>query len=315
MIRTFNAGSGSSPGNQTPLALDLPLAQNQNLLLLSAMRAGSETKPELGHLEAELRRMKEENDCLMQEIRMQQLGGKRNDMYPMMSQQHHGGETIGENKIGGHFGGLQLQTASASVDIAGNMGFPAAASTTATATDGAVMGIGGMTRMSSSMNTMMPNPIMADRKSDMNSNSSMTYTSSLSDAFASMAGISSGSCSSKATVSSDITQPISNLSNADEKSYAEDEEELQASEEPNWERRYRELIQYKFEHGHTRVPARWKRNPQLGRWVMTQRRQVSASKCVLVNVFILFDICTSYTLYIICTVHSIDTGPLKSLDS
>ena len=45
------------------------------------------------------------------------------------------------------------------------------------------------------------------------------------------------------------------------------------NEEPNWEERYSELKQFKHEHGHTRVQARYKPNPKLGRWVMTQRRQ------------------------------------------
>jgi hypothetical protein len=45
------------------------------------------------------------------------------------------------------------------------------------------------------------------------------------------------------------------------------------TEDPNWEDRYHELLRFKGEYGHTRVPARYKTNPQLGRWVMTQRRQ------------------------------------------
>jgi hypothetical protein len=45
------------------------------------------------------------------------------------------------------------------------------------------------------------------------------------------------------------------------------------TEDPNWEDRYHELLRFKGEYGHTRVPARYKTNPKLGRWVMTQRRQ------------------------------------------
>ena len=48
---------------------------------------------------------------------------------------------------------------------------------------------------------------------------------------------------------------------------------LETQEDPNWEERYSELLTFKSQHGHTRVPARYKPNPKLGRWVMTQRRQ------------------------------------------
>jgi len=46
-----------------------------------------------------------------------------------------------------------------------------------------------------------------------------------------------------------------------------------SQEDPNWEDRYFELQAFKREKGHCRVPARYKANPKLGRWVMTQRRQ------------------------------------------
>jgi hypothetical protein len=40
-----------------------------------------------------------------------------------------------------------------------------------------------------------------------------------------------------------------------------------------WKKRHAELKRYKDEHGHCRVPSRDKEHPELGRWVMTQRRQ------------------------------------------
>ena len=46
-----------------------------------------------------------------------------------------------------------------------------------------------------------------------------------------------------------------------------------SQEDPNWEDRYSELQEFKREKGHCRVPARYKANAKLGRWVMTQRRQ------------------------------------------
>jgi hypothetical protein len=39
-----------------------------------------------------------------------------------------------------------------------------------------------------------------------------------------------------------------------------------------WELRFEELCQYQREHGDCIVPARYHTNPQLGHWVMTQRR-------------------------------------------
>ena len=40
-----------------------------------------------------------------------------------------------------------------------------------------------------------------------------------------------------------------------------------------WEVRYDELKKYKAKYGDCNVPQRWKENPQLGRWVSTQRDQ------------------------------------------
>ncbi|KAL7438424.1 hypothetical protein ACHAXM_006314 [Skeletonema potamos] len=48
---------------------------------------------------------------------------------------------------------------------------------------------------------------------------------------------------------------------------------IDTNEDANWEERYRELQLFRAEHGHCRVPARYKKNLKLGRWVMTQRRQ------------------------------------------
>jgi len=43
--------------------------------------------------------------------------------------------------------------------------------------------------------------------------------------------------------------------------------------EAAWEERLKELVEYKNEHGHTLVPARYKDNPKLGKWVDKQRVQ------------------------------------------
>jgi len=46
-----------------------------------------------------------------------------------------------------------------------------------------------------------------------------------------------------------------------------------AQEDPGWEEQFFALKAYQRETGHCKVPARFKTNPKLGRWVMTQRRQ------------------------------------------
>jgi hypothetical protein len=46
----------------------------------------------------------------------------------------------------------------------------------------------------------------------------------------------------------------------------------------DWKKRYGELKRYKDAHGHCRVPSRDKGHPELGRWVMTQRRQYALLK-------------------------------------
>lgn len=41
-----------------------------------------------------------------------------------------------------------------------------------------------------------------------------------------------------------------------------------------WETRFRELVQYRDEHGHCDVPARWPPNLSLGHWVAAQRARM-----------------------------------------
>lgn len=45
------------------------------------------------------------------------------------------------------------------------------------------------------------------------------------------------------------------------------------AEDPGWEEQYKSLRAYHLQFGNCKVPARFKGNPKLGRWVMTQRRQ------------------------------------------
>mmetsp|Transcript_24571 Transcript_24571/g.51459 ORF Transcript_24571/g.51459 Transcript_24571/m.51459 type:complete len:502 (+) Transcript_24571:141-1646(+) len=44
-------------------------------------------------------------------------------------------------------------------------------------------------------------------------------------------------------------------------------------EDPGWEEQYKTLREYHLKFGNCKVPARYKANAKLGRWVMTQRRQ------------------------------------------
>ena len=39
----------------------------------------------------------------------------------------------------------------------------------------------------------------------------------------------------------------------------------------DWEVRFQQLVEYKRVHGDCNVPQRYKANPQLGTWVITQR--------------------------------------------
>lgn len=43
--------------------------------------------------------------------------------------------------------------------------------------------------------------------------------------------------------------------------------------EDRWEEFLERLLEFKFEFGHTAVPRRWKRDPQLASWVMRQVRR------------------------------------------
>jgi len=51
------------------------------------------------------------------------------------------------------------------------------------------------------------------------------------------------------------------------------QQEPSSQEDPGWEEQYKSLLAYHLKFGHCKVPARFKANPKLGRWVMTQRRQ------------------------------------------
>ena len=49
-------------------------------------------------------------------------------------------------------------------------------------------------------------------------------------------------------------------------------------DDPVWDEHFKALQRFRLVNGHTKVPARYKDNPKLGRWVMTQRRQMALSQ-------------------------------------
>lgn len=75
-----------------------------------------------------------------------------------------------------------------------------------------------------------------------------------------------------AIASSGPTTPIGPDTNSSALSLPRDN---QVVTDLGWEDQYAALKQYKLIHGHVKVPARYKENPKLGRWVMTQRRQMA----------------------------------------
>ena len=212
--------------------------------LAKLLKSNSALTDGADQMEGELRRMKEENENLIKMIQLQHLGQQRG--------------SDGANNNVGNLGAVQPD----SIGAAAGLGSSVAASATSGMHMNAAAMMGGMMGMNNSMNTFMPYSTMLGGMSDMtNLNNIMSLTNP--------------SMASSSLASNDIVQPTSKSSTST--SNEEPNNGVEESEQPNWEFRYRELLEYKAEFGHTRVPARWKPNPKLGRWVMTQRRQVSES--------------------------------------
>jgi hypothetical protein len=47
---------------------------------------------------------------------------------------------------------------------------------------------------------------------------------------------------------------------------------------PGWERQYQDLLYFRQQYGHCKVPQLWKQNPTLGNWVNLQRYNLSKNK-------------------------------------
>ena len=48
---------------------------------------------------------------------------------------------------------------------------------------------------------------------------------------------------------------------------------MKANSEDNWDASLAKVVNFKKEHGHCNVPCKWKRDPKMGNWVYTQRKQ------------------------------------------
>mmetsp|Transcript_3324 Transcript_3324/g.5566 ORF Transcript_3324/g.5566 Transcript_3324/m.5566 type:complete len:508 (-) Transcript_3324:32-1555(-) len=252
----------------------------------SAEGGGATSSSEREQMVAELRKMQAENEDLIRLIssrqqQQQQLGGSggsgggsggtNGSINPMMmmQQQHQkvGGE--GDNnhhhqlKSGGNSEGQSKSAAaggsSTALSPTGGMNMNSAA---------AVMG--GMMGMNNNINMMMmPYSTMMgggmNHHDMMNLNNMMPYST-----------MTHPSMSTNTTNNSNnmmLPPSKSTTSSNNNNNKAAQKITIETSEDPNWEERYHELQLFKSEHGHTRVPARYKSNPKLGRWVMTQRRQ------------------------------------------
>jgi hypothetical protein len=49
-------------------------------------------------------------------------------------------------------------------------------------------------------------------------------------------------------------------------------------DDPRWDLKFKALLKFRAEHGHCKVPARYKKDTKLGHWVMTQRHQYNNIK-------------------------------------
>lgn len=120
--------------------------------------------------------------------------------------------------------------------------------------------------MNNSMNMMMPytTSMMGAGMSDMmNLNTMMPYSSSVTHP-----SMASNTTTANNDDNNNMLPPSNNTAPKNNNTPF-----IDTNEDANWEERYRELQLFRAEHGHCRVPARYKKNLKLGRWVMTQRRQ------------------------------------------
>ena len=234
-------------------------------------------------MEAELRKMQAENDNLMRLIASRQQhegryhGGNNDDARfnpSMMIQQHQqqggrsGGADLNSNTLppaaAGYHGGAN------SSDMSSHMGGMNSAAAMGGGSGGgrgmpnSMMAASAAAGMGmNSMNGMIPYPSMMAGANRMNMN--MMHLNAYPPN--AMMLNSMGGRSNNMTSSSPSSQlNMMSILPAIRDTHGD-------TEDPNWEDRYHELLRFKGEYGHTRVPARYKTNPKLGRWVMTQRRQ------------------------------------------
>ncbi|KAL7495928.1 hypothetical protein ACHAWT_004235 [Skeletonema menzelii] len=270
-------GMTNNDGNSTPAAAAAGAGEG----------GGNITQEQM---EAELKRMQKENEELMKLIssrQQQQLGGGGSDfvttatgvtnndnMNSMMVPQKDGGAESDNHQLNKD-GGINNSEGQSKSDTNG-----AAAvgmnTNPATAIMGGMM-MGGMNN-TMNMNMMMPYSTMMGGMNDMmsfNNNNSLMMPYSMGQP--SMNNMSTSNNNTTTTSINNTTNNEDSLKLPSTRKHPPSTKlitmALDSNEDPNWEERYHELQLFKSQHGHTRVPARYKPNPKLGRWVMTQRRQ------------------------------------------
>lgn len=157
------------------------------------------------------------------------------------------------NALSNNMGGTGIPPQNASAPSDGNMDFNAANTGAASAFQMNQMnnGMGNM-----GMNAMMMNPMMLNNMMGMGMNMNMNMNM-MNNNLMNMEGMKPQQAQAMLASSGGFNLPMTQPN----------------QEDPGWEEQFLALKAYQREMGHCKVPARFKANPKLGRWVMTQRRQ------------------------------------------
>ncbi len=237
-------------------------------------------------MEEELKRMQKENEELMKLIssRQQQLGAGGNG-----GQQQKGDDANQDKKDGTSSEGQSKSAATAAAvgesSTTNNLSPPTGGMNMNPAM-GMMGGLMNNNMNNMNMNMMMPYSAMMGGMNDMNmmnfnnSNNNMMmmpYSMGQTPMNSNMSTTNTATAMTAANNNSNITNNNDSLKLPSTRKHPPSTKaltlSLETQEDPNWEERFSELLTFKSQHGHTRVPARYKHNPKLGRWVMTQRRQ------------------------------------------
>mmetsp|Transcript_17831 Transcript_17831/g.25268 ORF Transcript_17831/g.25268 Transcript_17831/m.25268 type:complete len:522 (-) Transcript_17831:123-1688(-) len=286
-------GSGENASAAAGAVVHAGMTNNDDSTSPTAAAGGasSGSSSEREQMEAELKRMQKENEDLIRLIssRQQQLGGA--------AAGGNAGMNMNDNNAVDNTKGVEEGDATNQLKI-GTSGNSKEEKSTSSPAAGAGAAAGGASSISLSpsatgggmnMNSaaMMGGMMMGMNTNNMNM---IMYNSAMMGGMIGMMNFNNNSMMnpySMAALNNNNTNSLmlpSSSSNTPKKSPSSPNNKLPhnnttipaielTNEDPNWEERYTELQHFKSEHGHTRVPARYKSNPKLGRWVMTQRRQ------------------------------------------